>query len=73
MMPELKPMEVIMKIDFAESDGLEITAHAEKVSELVRCRDCRYFYNGLDEKCCTSHRGLVATDENGFCCRAKKK
>lgn len=40
MMPELKPMEVIMKIDFAESNGLDIVAHAEKVSELVRCRDC---------------------------------
>ena len=77
-MAKLEPIEVIMKIDFVESNGLDIVAHAEKVSELVRCRDCRYFYNGHDEngdneKCCTSHRGLVATDENGFCCRAKKK
>lgn len=27
-MPELKPIEVIMKLDFAESNGLEIVAHA---------------------------------------------
>lgn len=39
-MAELKPMEVIIKIDFAASNGLEVVAHAEKVSELVRCRDC---------------------------------
>lgn len=72
-MAKLKPVEVIMKIDFAASNGPDIVAHAEKVSELVRCRDCRYFYNGNDEKCCTSHRGLVAIDENGFCCRAKRR
>ena len=39
-MGKLKPMEVIVKIDFAASNGLEIVAHAEKVSELVRCKDC---------------------------------
>ena len=39
-MAKLEPIEVIMKIDFAASNGLDIVAHAEKVSELVRCRDC---------------------------------
>lgn len=42
-MAELKPFEVIMKIDFAGSNGLEIVAHAEKVAELVRCKDCKYY------------------------------
>ena len=41
-MAKLKPFEVIMKIDFAGSNGLEIVAHAEKVAELVRCKDCKY-------------------------------
>lgn len=53
-----KPMEVILKIDFAASNGLEAVIHAEKVSELVRCKDC-YAYKkdselaiaaGLDPK-----------------------
>lgn len=41
-MAELKPFEVIMKINFAGSNGLEIVAHAEKVAELVRCGDCKH-------------------------------
>ena len=39
-MAKLEPMDVIMKLNFAGSNGLQIVAHAEKVSELVRCRDC---------------------------------
>lgn len=39
-MAELKPIEVIMKIDFASSNGIEVVAHAERVQELVRCKDC---------------------------------
>lgn len=42
-MAELKPMEVIMRIDFAGTDGKQICAHAEKVQELVRCKDCRWY------------------------------
>lgn len=36
----MKSTEVIMEIGFAESNGLEVVAHAEKASELVRCRNC---------------------------------
>lgn len=54
-MPELKPIEVIMKLDFAESNGLEIVAHAEQVSELVRCKDCTYFNH---VKCQEERAGL---------------
>ena len=72
-MAELKPMEVIMKIDFAASNGLEVVAHAEKIAELVRCKDYRFFHNGYDEKCCINHKGVVATDENGFCHHAKRR
>jgi len=39
---QAKPIEVIMRIDFSASNGTEIVAHACKVSELVRCKDCKY-------------------------------
>ena len=39
---EAKIIEVIMRIDFASSTGTEIVAHAERVSELVRCKDCKH-------------------------------
>ncbi len=42
-MAELKPMEVIMRIDFVAHDGEQICAHAEKVQELIRCKDCEWF------------------------------
>lgn len=41
-MAELKPFEVIMKIDFGANDGVTAVAHAEKVVELVRCKDCTH-------------------------------
>lgn len=46
---------------------------AADVVEVVRCKDCRYFYDGYDEKCCINHRGVVATDENGFCHHAERR
>lgn len=45
----------------------------EKQAKIVHCRDCRWFYNGYDQKCCTTHRGVVVTDENGFCHHAEPK
>ena len=41
-MAELKPMEVIMRIDFVAYDREQICAHAERVQELIRCKDCRW-------------------------------
>lgn len=29
--------------------------------------------NGYDEKCCINHKGVVATDENGFCHHAERR
>lgn len=43
------------------------------VVEVVRCKDCRYFHNGYDEKCCINHKGVVVTDENGFCHHAERR
>lgn len=44
-----------------------------EVRPVVYCRDCRWFYDGLGMKCCANHKGLVITDENGFCHHAKPK
>ena len=73
-MAELKPMEVIMKIDFVASNGLEVVAHAERVSELVRCKDCKHYNpyeNDGADGVCKLHTWLV-TDED-FCSDAKSK
>lgn len=55
-MAELKPTEVIMRIDFSASNGVEVVAHAEKVQELVRCKECKYY--------CEAER--MCNDTNGF-------
>ncbi len=67
-MAELEPMEVIMKIDFAASNGLEVVAHAEQVSELVRCKDC-INWNGND---CITMYGLFSPRPNDYCSRGEK-
>ncbi len=46
---------------------------AADVADVVRCKDCRFFHNGYDEKCCTNHKGVVVADENGFCHHAKRR
>lgn len=43
------------------------------VVEVVRCKDCRYFHNGYGEKYCINHKGVVVTDENGFCHHAERR
>ena len=43
------------------------------VVKVVRCKDCRFFFTGYDEKCCINHGGVVMTDENGFCHHAERR
>lgn len=69
MMAELKPTEVIMWIDFVASDGEQICAHAEKVQELIRCKDCK-FYEGL--AVCMIH-GEKCGGTNYFCAWAERR
>ena len=64
---EAKPIEVIMRIDFAASKGPEIIAHAEKVQELIRCGACRY-----DEVCCRTIRSEGRRPDD-FCSMGKKR
>lgn len=41
-------VEVIMQVDFACADAIHIVAHAKKVQELIRCKDC-IFHGEFDE------------------------
>lgn len=59
---EAKPIEVIMRIDFAASSGTEICAHAEKVQELVRCKECKH--RGTDD-CPMYFEEQVEWEEDG--------
>lgn len=64
------------EIKYTEDHDIEV--QLENVTdhdwvEVVRCKDCRYFYDGYDEKCCINHRGVVVTDENGFCHHAERR
>ena len=72
-MAELKPIEYIMRLDYGAQKGPEVVIHAQGIQRLVRCRECRYFHNGYDEKCCINHSGVVVTDENGFCHHGKRR
>lgn len=71
---EAKPIEVIMRIDFAASTGTEIVAHAEKVQELIRCSECIYQQGDKriprDLNCYLDGRDAP---EHGFCWLGKRR
>lgn len=68
---EANPIEVIMRIDFASSSGTEIVAHAEKVSNIVRCRDCEYYT--AEDKWCRRLGLCGAFNEDGFCSYGERR
>lgn len=74
-MAELKPFEVIMKIDFGANDGVIAVAHAEKVAELVRCKDCKHcFVDGTNVRynVCELNHNKVQSN-NWFCADGERK
>ena len=40
---------------------------------VVRCKDCKWLYDEIDDYCCRSHRGLVRICENSFCSYGERK
>jgi len=68
---QAKPIEVIMRIDFSASNGTEIMAHAEKVSELVRCKDCKY--NPSKGEWIHCNRVGLWNCPDDYCSRAERK
>lgn len=75
-MAELKPFEFIMKIDFGANDGVTAVAHAKKVAELVRCKDCTH-RDPEDHKCDSGQlerAGCVfPVNDDYFCAYGVKK
>ena len=41
--------------------------------EVVRCKDCKWLYDGMDDYCCRNHRGLVRICENSYCSHGERK
>lgn len=40
---------------------------------VVRCKDCKWLYDEMDNYCCRSHRGLARICENSFCSYGERK
>ena len=59
-----------IKQDFADMISNATTADAV---EVVRCKDCKWLYDEMDDYCCRSHRGLVRICENSFCSYGERK
>ena len=48
-------------------------APVANVAPVVRCKDCKWLYDEMDDYCCRSHRGLVRICENSFCSYGERK
>ena len=59
-----------IKQDFADMISDFPTVDAVPV---VRCKDCKWLYDEMDDYCCRSHRGLVRICENSFCSYGERK
>ncbi len=46
--------------------------YADRDHEIVRCKDCKFWYMDLDEKCMAS-KSTPCTDENDFCSWAERR
>lgn len=74
-MTNLRPMEVIMRIDFVASNGKQICAHAEKVQELIRCKDCK-FYTAMNRETKSGICSLIMHQNFGddwYCAGAERR
>lgn len=50
-------------------------APAVDAVEVVRCKDCKWLYDGKDMYCCTTHTGLALINRDGssFCCYGERR
>ena len=60
---------------FSERDVVDMLESAPTVEAVpvVRCKDCKWLYDKMDDYCCRSHRGLVRICENSFCSYGEQK
>ena len=67
-----------LALDEFEYEGKTIREWTELIlngnlTEVVRCKDCKWLYDEMDDYCCRSHRGLVRICENSFCSYGERK
>lgn len=60
-----------MKEVIVDAEDL-VCLNKEKLQELIRCKDCKFWYMDLYEKCMAS-KSTPCTDENDFCSWAERK
>ena len=60
---------------YSETEVANLLLHAPTVDAVpvVRCKDCKWLYDEMDDYCCRSHRGLVRICENSFCSYGEQK
>ena len=60
---------------FSKRDVVDMLESASTVDAVpvVRCKDCKWLYDKMDDYCCRSHRGLVRICENSFCSYGERK
>ena len=60
---------------YYDVDALAIAEHliGNDVTPVVRCKDCKWLYDEMNDYCCRSHRGLVRICENSFCSYGEQK
>ena len=61
-------MDLSCVTEFTGAGDISFKPHGE----LIRCKDCKYWYMDLDEKCMAS-KSTPCTDENDFCSWAERK
>ena len=58
------------------SDALHDTMNGTVTGELIRCKDCRHFYQSRKQhelRVCDHARGCIDPDAEGFCSNAEPK
>lgn len=61
--------EYVMRKHFNENGD---TVYLETENDLIRCKDCKFWYMDLYAKCMAS-KSTPCTDENDFCSWAERK
>ena len=65
-------LETLPCCDTYEGQAEYLIATVDAVP-VVRCKDCKWLYDEMDDYCCRSHRGLVRICENSFCSYGERK
>ena len=77
-----RAMEIVRDQGVAHPNAYHLTNYATLILQeaptvdavpVVRCKDCKWLYDEMDDYCCRSHRGLVRICENSFCSYGERK